>query len=330
MYIIATVGVNTKDSNVLLQMINSGVNVIRLNTAHGNKEEFNNILNIVRGYNNGIHILQDLSGSKIRVSDRIKDVIRIFDKEEVLFCGEDIYRDSKLRKVIPLNINNNLLTSNNIERISMKDNTMKFRIKKKDNSGILAEVIKGGVVRGGKGCNIKGIKRNNILSIKDKGDLRWAINNNIDIICQSFVEKKEDINNVKLYIQNNSSNYKPKIWAKVESSRGINNIHEIAESCDGIVVGRGDLIPETSLTSTPYLQERVINKAKDMKIDIILATHILDSMKNGRDPDLPEVESIYNNIKKGVNGFLLAGETSVGKRPINTVKFLNTLIGRYI
>lgn len=331
MYIIGTIGVNTRDKKILYGMIDSGLNVIRLNSSHGSREEFNKVILDIRGYKKSVHILQDLTGSKIRVSKKIKDVIRVVDKEEIIFCGEDIYNNFiSSKKVVPVNIPNKVLLNNSIEKISMKDNTMRFKIKGKNKNGIIVEVIRGGIVRGDKGCNLKGFIRKSILSNKDKKDLDWAINNSIDIVCQSFVECKEDIYNVIGYIEKRSYKFKPKIWAKIESSNGVKNILEIIKIVDGIIIGRGDLVPETSLILTPILQDKVINIAIENNKDIVLGTHIFDSMKNGREPDLAEVESIYNNIKKGVNGFLLAGETSVGKKPLETVKFLNTLIRRYI
>lgn len=331
MYIIGTVGVNTRDKKILHGMIESGVNVIRLNSSHGSQEEFNKVLLDIREYKKNVHILQDLTGGKIRVSKKIKNVIRVVDKEEIIFCGEDIYNNFvSSKKVIPVNISNKVLLNSNIEKISMKDNTMRFKIKSKSKNGIIVEVIRGGVVRGDKGCNFKGINRKSILSNKDKRDLDWSINNSVDIVCQSFVESKEDIYNILRYINKRNHKFKPKIWAKIESSNGVKNILEIIKIVDGIVIGRGDLVPETSLIMTPILQEKIIKIAKENNKDIVLGTHIFDSMKNGRDPDLAEVESIYNNIKKGVNGFLLAGETSVGKKPLETVRFLNTLIRRYI
>lgn len=336
MLIIATIGPSTGDKKILKSLINGGVNVLRFNFSHGNIREFNFRLKEAREIKKDIYILQDLSGRKIRVCDSLPYIIKIYNNEEVVFCGEDVYKNHKFsilkRKVIPLNVKSKDLIDNSVSEISMKDNTMQFKILSKDQEGILAVVIKGGIVRAGKGCNIKEFNRSKMgLSSKDKEDLKWGIKNSVDIICQSFVESKEDIINVNTYIKsiNKVEDYSPKIWAKIESKTGIENINSIVDQVDGILIGRGDMIPEVSLTETPILQEIIINSTISKGKDIILGTHLLDSMKNGRTPNLPEVESIYYHIRNGVKGFLLAGETSIGKAPIKTVEFLNKILCKY-
>ena len=336
MLIIATTGPNTKDKKVLRSLINGGVNVLRLNFSHGNIEEFDLTLKEAREIKNDIHILQDLSGRKIRVCDNLHYIIKIYNNEEVIFCGEDAYKNDKFsslnRKIIPLNLKSKELLDNEVSEISMKDNTMQFKIISKLEDGILAIVIKGGIVRAGKGCNIKKFDRSKLgLTLKDKEDLKWGVKNSVNIICQSFVEGKEDIINVNDYINSikKSKGYCPKIWAKIESSAGIENINSILDEVDGILIGRGDMIPEVSLIETPIFQEEVINSTLAKRKDIILGTHLLDSMKDGRIANLPEVESIFYHIQKGVKGFMLAGETSVGMAPIKTVEFLDEIIRKY-
>ncbi|MGG7178607.1 pyruvate kinase [Clostridium paraputrificum] len=337
MLIIATVGPSTKEKAVLKDIIDGGANGLRLNFSHGNTEEFERIIMEARGIKKDIHILQDLSGRKIRVSDKLNYIIKIYNGEQVMFCGEDVYKDNRykssnvIKKIIPLNINSKELNSDKLIEISMKDNTMIFDIISINKMGLMAKVKRGGIVRAGKGCNIKGFPRDDIsLSVKDREDLAWGINHSVDIICQSFVESALDIKKVKSFVMSkNKLGYKPKIWAKVETPKGIKNLDEIIEEVDGVLIGRGDLIPESSLICTPIYEEEALRRLRGKNKDIIIGTHLLNSMKNGRRAELAEVESIYYKIKDGVTGFLLAGETSVGKAPIRTVEFLKKLIDRY-
>ena len=335
MFLIATVGPNTKDKKILKDIIKSGANSLRLNFSHGDLYDFERIIDISRGLNENINIMQDLCGRKIRVSNLLSKVIKIYNKEDIIFCGEDIYKVLKDKiktiKIIPLNVKSELLNYKSLKSISMKDNTMQFKIISISEHGILTKVTKGGIVRAGKGCNIKGFSRSKIpLSDKDKEDLDWGIKNRVDIICQSFVEDSKDIEEVKDYILNNSNkDYKPRIWAKIETLKGIKNIDKILSVVDGIVIGRGDLIPETSIVTTPIYEDKIVTKISKTDKDIIIATHVLESIGNGRNPEISEVESIYNYIKNGVNGFLLAGETSVSKMPIETVRFLSKVLNKY-
>lgn len=335
--IIATVGPSIKDKKVLKEIIEVGANGLRLNFSHGDLNNFEDVIKTSKEIKKDIRIIQDLTGSKIRVSNILPYIIKIYNGEEILFCGEDIYEANKgkyylnRKKIIPLNFDNEILSANKIKSISMKDNTMHFKIIKTNNDGIFTKVIKGGIVRGGKGCNIKGFSRNELgLLPKDKKDIKWGLEKKVDIICQSFVECDEDILQVKDYINNElKSTFMPKIWAKVETIKGIDKLDEISKVVDGVVIGRGDLIPESSIVLTPILEDKAFKKLKDKKNDLIVATHILNSMKGGKSAEISEVESIYNHMKAGVNGFMLAGETSIGKAPIRTVEFIKKITDKY-
>ncbi|OOM76534.1 pyruvate kinase [Clostridium sp. BL-8] len=337
MYIIGTVGPTVKDRTILKGIIDSGVNALRFNFIHGSAIEFLRFLKMAKEIKNDIEIILDLSGTKVRVSNKFEYVYKVYDGEEIYFCGEDKYEEIKDRegkiKIIPLNIKNEVLNGKEYKEIGIKDNTMIFNVIEREDGLIKVTTVRGGIIRKGKGCNIKNLERNAIaLSEKDKNAIMWGIRNRVDIICQSFVENKEDINEIKTFLNDNSSasKAKPKIWAKIETLNGVNNLKSILNEVDGIVIGRGDLIPETSIEDTPIYEERIINEVtKDKNKDIIVATHLFNSMKSGKMPSISEVESIYNFIKIGATGFMLAGETSIGKAPVKTVEFLNKLIEKY-
>ncbi|WP_026889392.1 pyruvate kinase [Clostridium beijerinckii] len=339
MYIIGTVGPNVKDRAILKGIIESGVNALRFNFIHGSAVEFLEFLKMAKDIKSDIQVILDLSGTKVRVSGKFQYIFKVYNGEVIYFCGEDKYiemmkNSSKNKmKVIPLNIKNKILNEKDYKQIGIKDNTMTFDIIDKVDGLIKAITIRGGIIRKWKGCNIKNLERKDLpLNENDKDAINWGINNKVDIICQSFVEDRSDIEDVKLFLDNSKSNeFKPRIWAKIETLNGVNNIKSILSEADGIVIGRGDLIPETSIEDTPIYEEKIIKEVvKEKDKDIIIATHIFNSMKNGKMPSISEVESIYNFIKVGATGFLLAGETSIGKAPIRTVEFLNNLIIKYI
>ncbi|NME82720.1 pyruvate kinase [Clostridium sp. SM-530-WT-3G] len=340
MYIIGTVGPSVKDRNSFKGIIDNGVNTVRFNFAHGSEAEFIEFLNMARTIDDSLNVLVDLSGRKVRVSDKFEYIYKIYNDEDVYFCGEDKYTKEIKNlpknkvKVIPLNIKHKMLEENVYKEISIKDNTMRFKIIENNNENLIkTKAVKGGIIRKGKGCNIKELDRSFLsLNVNDKRAIQWGIKNKVDIICQSFVEDKEDVEELKKFLdENKNGDNVPKVWAKIETLKGVKNLERILSCVDGIVIGRGDLIPETSIEDTPIYQEKIIQAVtKFTNKDLIVATHLLNSMKLGKVPSLCEVESIYNLIKEGVTGFLLAGETSVGKAPIKTVKFLNELIVRYM
>lgn len=335
MDIIATVGPKTMDKWVIKELIENGVNTLRLNCAHFNKDEFERVINYAKSINSEIHILVDLSGKKVRISKKLKYIYKVYNEQEVFFCGEDYYnslnnKELGEKKYIPLNINAEKIKRSKIESLSIKDNTMNFQILDVKEGIIKTKVMKGGIIRAGKGCNISTINDNErIISKKDKDNILWAINNDLDIICQSFVESKQDIDEIIRFIGYKEKEKKYDIWAKIETPKGINNINDIITAVDTIVIGRGDLVAEAGILESVLLQEKAIKIVKSRNKRIIIATHILNSMKDGNLATLPEIESIYEFINKGVDGFLLAGETSIGRAPIQTIKFLKNVIKYY-
>ena len=331
MIIIATLGPSLKIRWMLQETLKSGVDVVRFNFAHGNKSEFSSALNDIKSIKHDVHILQDLAGKKIRVSNLLKEVKKVYKGDKVIFCSEDEFLELKDKQefLIPLNIKRTDILNDNIKDISMKDNTMKFKAVSLATNGIIAKVINGGVIRAGKGCNIKRFRRKDFsLTEKDKKDISWGAENSVDIVCQSFVESADDISNLKECIAKYKG-YNPKIFAKIETEEGIKNALEIIRVSDGIVIGRGDMVSETSLREVPVDEEMIIKMCKEENKDVIVGTHVLDSMINGDSANLPELEAIFNHVKMGVSGVLLAGETSIGRYPVKSVKFLKNIINYY-
>lgn len=332
MHIIATIGPKSSEKWILKELIDKGVDIVRLNFSHFHEEEFISVIKEVRKINKNIKILADLSGKKLRISEKLEGIYKIYNGEEVYFCGEDVYgtlnlKEVKDMKIIPLNILGTLLAGQKIDNISMKDDTMRFSVKENKNGILKARVLSGGIVRGGKGCNIPQIERVNIeLSDKDKKDILWALEKEVDIICQSYVETLEDIKITKEFIKGNLKENMPSIWGKIETPKGINNLESFYFETDGIVIGRGDLLPESGVFNAVHFEHKALELLIKNNKKTIIATHLLSSMARGERAILPEVESIYTFIKIGVSGFMLAGETSVGKAPIKTIEFIKNAI----
>lgn len=339
MHIIATIGPKSMEKYVLKEFIENGVDIFRLNCSHFNEDEFNMVIDYVKEINKDIHIVADLCGKKIRVSEVLTEVYKIFTGEEVYFCGEDLYSIIETKKIndmrlIPLTVKGEELMNSDIKNISLKDNTMNFEILEQKQGIIRAKVVCGGVIRGGKGCNIPDFNRGEVfLTKKDKSDIDWALTKGVDIICQSYVDSKDDIDILNKYIKSKigkTNKYnKPKIWGKVETQLGMENLNSISNRVDAIVIGRGDLVPECGMLNSIELQSTAITDLVHKGSSVIIATHLLNSMKNGDKATLPEVESIYTFVKNGVCGFMLAGETSIGRFPVKTVKFLKEVTSRY-
>ncbi|GIM29597.1 hypothetical protein CPJCM30710_22630 [Clostridium polyendosporum] len=333
MLVIATIGPKTLTEETLNKIIESGANSIRINFSHIPHHTASKIINYVKETYPQVKIIADIQGSKIRVSGKLKEYFKVKEKERVYFCAEDVYEDilklwvNRDEKLIPLTIKKEQLLKHKITLIYMKDGTMKFNVKKVQGNILETTVVIGGYIRAEKGCNIPGIDRSQLsITEKDRNDILFSIKNSVDIILYSYVGYKKNIIQVKNFIEreliSSDRRYCPKLWAKIETEEGAKNIKEILEDVEGIVLGRGDLVPETNLYKVPIFQHRIAQSIKHSRKDFIVATHIFDSLKNGQKPTVNELNDIFYLILSGVTGLMLTGETSVGKSPCISVKTL--------
>ena len=304
-------------------LFNSGLNTV-LGTNEGDnsigKSSFLLIVDFVFGgttYAKSEDIIKNIGEHSIKFAFKFSNKMHYFCRSvnhlnEVYLCDENY---------------------NNIEKISMKDGTMNFKVIDQNNGFLKVRVINDGIIRGGKGCNIPGIYfENKELTKKDKKSLKWAIENNIKIISQSFVENKRDIDHIRKYICEINGDLKSiKLLSKIESNLGVDNFKEIIRYSDGIIIARGDLIPECGLINSVDKEFDLLLKVKkyEKEKEVIIATHILDNMRKGIIHNINELESIYTFVNLGVTGFLLASETSIGNYPVKSVEMLKMLINLY-
>lgn len=336
MQLIATIGPRSSSTDIIDKIISGGACAIRINLSHGIYEEIEQAIKYIRNNYKDIKIVIDLQGNKIRVSKKIINTFKIREKDIVYFCSEDSYEDRlktlKENFLIPLNIGKNHIVNSNIKKIYMKDGTMEFYIIKKDEDLIKAKVKIGGVVRQEKGCNLPGIDRKEWgLTEKDLSDIGFALKHKVDIICYSYCSYEHQCKKLKeeIFRQIKSNDKVPKIWGKIETKEGVRNINVLNKELDGIVIARGDLVPETNIFNIPIIQDKITHILKGKGKDIIVATNILNSMKFGLKPTINELSEIYSLMKNGVSGFILTGETTVGKNQREVVKLLKQAMEYY-
>ncbi|WP_300350445.1 pyruvate kinase [Clostridium sp.] len=309
----------SKINNIAL----SGANIIRMNLSHSKHEDVLFCINYIRYNHKDIRILLDLQGNKVRVSNLLKETFKVMKEEIVYFCSEDAYEIYKNNiyennKLIPLNIKNKFIYNKKFKKIFMKDATMEFGVISNNNGLIKTKVKLGGVVRSEKGCNLPLLDRKEWgVTDKDKKDISFALNNGIDIIAYSYCSYVDECREFKNYVFRNVNKNQvlPKLWGKIETNDGLNNIKDIAEELDGIVIARGDLSAEIGIKNVPIAQEKILYTLKKQKKEVIVATNVLGSMNrlNIKNPTINELSDIYNLIKHGATGFMLTGETSTGK-----------------
>lgn len=333
MDIIITLGPKTLEGISIKDIKNYGATAVRYNFSHFDEELFNQNIKEIREGNIDLKLIGDIQGSKIRVWKGIEAPIKLKEGDKVRFCSHEVYEENfkDKDKLIPLNINLNKFMTIKSKEISLKDGSIIIKVLKIQEEYIVGQVVKGGMVRGEKSCNIKGyIRGKGVLSNKDKNNIEYCIKNDFDTIAFSYIEDKESFLKYKKYVSEKSAELSkniPKLFSKVETIKGVKNIKEISEESDGIIIGRGDLVPEIGIENIPIAQRIIINSCKNK--ELIIATHVFNSLSIGGNISPAEVNDIYWFIKSGVSGFMLAKETTISSNPRAAIENLNKLIKKY-
>ncbi|MGL4451724.1 MAG: pyruvate kinase [Sarcina sp.] len=338
MYLVATIGPRSCENKIIDSIIRGGANTIRINLSHGKYEEIDKVIGYIRRNYHEVKILMDLQGHKIRVSHNLKKEFFAENNMPIYFCSEDNYEEivntrKEIKRLVPLNISSTQFEKIKSSKIFMKDGTMRFNILNKEKK-ILKTVTKiGGMIRAEKGCNIPELSRVGLeVTEKDKKDIQFALNEKVDILCYSYCSSEEDCAKFKQQVFNTlrRGDKIPKLFGKIETKEGVKNIAKISNGLDGVVIARGDLVPESDLLALPVIQDKIVSSMSKEEKEVIVATHVLNSMKRkGSAPHISELADIYNMIKKNVSGFMLTGETTIGDNQFEVVNTLKQAVEYY-
>ena len=320
--IVATVGTATDDIQKIKSLIKAGVNVFRLNFSHGNHGDHLKRITYIRSAENelgcNVAILADLQGPKFRIG-KVKEDIKVikgstynFDKKTEIgdFSRVNLSHDEIYES---LSIGSNIL---------MDDGKLQFRVKDISKNIIKTEVIVGGYIKSNKGVNLPDVVLNTSpLTSKDIEDLKFILNQEIDWIALSFVQKLRDVEEVKKYIEDKAS-----IIAKIEKPSALKELNKIIGACDGIMVARGDLGVELPPEEVPGIQKDIILKCRQAGKPVIVATQMLESMIESPSPTRAEASDVATAVFDGADAVMLSAETAVGSFPIETVTIMDRII----
>ncbi len=334
--IVATLGPSSNTKDIIQKLVQSGVNIARLNFSHGTHASHLELINILRSLpsykKNPVVILQDLQGPKLRVGKLPLKGVELLAGElislEIDLENRDVNYELSDTKKIYLDIPNILHCLQAGGKILFDDGKIELEITEIRSNEIYTRVILGGILYSNKGVNLPGTS----LDIpgftqKDRDDLIFGLENEIDAVAISFVRGPEDIQQVKDFIANKRPDRSSTpIIAKLELPDAIINLEQILDIADGVMVARGDLGVETSLSDVPIIQKEIIQAANyKMKI-VITATQMLDSMINNPRPTRAEASDVANAIFDGTDAVMLSGETAIGDYPIESVKMMDSII----
>jgi pyruvate kinase len=328
--IICTLGPATNTPEMIEQLAKAGMNLARINMSHGTQESHLKVIKAIKGLNRRLNhpiaILMDLQGPEIRtgeVGDTLHlNVGEIFtftvipdinvEEKSVFVNYKDIIKD--LKKGDKITVDNGLI---NLQVLDKNEEFGTLRCK----------VLEGGKLGSRKHINLPGV-RVNLPSIteKDKKDILFAVEHDIDFIALSFVRSADDVRQAREIIEKADGH--AQIIAKIENQEGIEHFDEILEEADGIMVARGDLGVEIEIEELPVVQREMVRKCIKKGKPVIVATHMLESMIENPMPTRAEVTDVANAVYEQADAIMLSGETAVGKYPVKAVTMLDKIARR--
>ncbi len=316
--IVASISDLRCDVEFIRSLFESGMNVVRMNTAHGTREGMDKLINNVREVSNRIAILIDTKGPEVRTTkidgdDQIEyhigDKVRIVGNPDLLTTREQI-------AVSYPNFVNDL---NDGDYILIDDGELELQVVEKHADYLVCEIQNEATMGSRKSVNVPGVRINlPSLTDKDRENIKYAIDRDLDFIAHSFVRNKQDVMDIREILDEYGSDIK--VIAKIENQEGVDNIDEILTVADGVMVARGDLGIEVAQEKIPGIQRVLIKKCVLAKKPVIVATQMLHTMIKNPRPTRAEVTDIANAIYYRTDAIMLSGETAYGKYPVEAVQ----------
>lgn len=325
--IVATWGPACEDENVMLEMIQAGVDVFRFNFSHGKHEKhlegFQKVRKICDEHGLNIGILADLQGPKIRLG-----LVR--DNLEVLETGSEIEITTEpcvsTFKKIFVSYENLALEAEPGDAILIDDGRVELKVLTTDRKNLLtAKVMVGGKISNNKGVNLPDTKTKvPALTEKDRRDLDFALANGANWIALSFVRSPKDVQELKSIVGERNSYIK--VMAKIEKPEALIEIDAIIEAADGIMIARGDLAVEVPQEKMPLIQKDIVKRCIRKAKPVVVATQMMDSMIESPNPTRAEITDVANAVIDGADAVMLSGESSMGKYPVRVIQIMEKIL----
>lgn len=319
--IVCTLGPATDNEEVLRQMMLEGMNVARCNFSHATYDEHKQRMDMIKKLRKEVGqpvaILLDTKGPEVRVKN-FKDGRVTLEEGQLFTLTADEVEGTKDKVSVTYN---RLYEDLEVGmRVLIDDGLIEMTVEQVDRTNIVCRVINGGVVSNHKGVNVPDVDLSMpYISDKDREDILFGISQDVDFIAASFVQKKEDILQLRRLLEKNGGS-DIKIIAKIENAQGVTNIDDIIEVSDGIMVARGDMGVEIPYEEVPVIQKKIIKKVYRTGKQVITATQMLESMIKNPRPTRAETTDVANAVYDGTSAIMLSGETAAGAYPVEAVK----------
>jgi len=320
--IVCTIGPASSSPDVIEKMINAGMNIARLNFAHGDfpahKRVIEHIRSASRRSGKRVAVMADLPGPKMRIGTIDAEPVELKTGDPFTLTTDSINGN---RERVSMSFHRLPLVVRPGDRLFLNDGVIELEVIKVMGNDVVCRVVVAGELWSRKGLNLPGIDLGiSAFTKRDHECLKFAIENGVDAVSQSFVEKASDIEAVREAA--NAMGASPLIIAKIERAEALRNIDEIMKAADAIMIARGDLGVEIPIEEIAIVQKRLIEKANALGKPIITATQMLESMAVNRRPTRAEATDVANAILDGTDCVMLSGESAMGKFPIESVAML--------
>ena len=323
--IVCTIGPATGSTNMIEKLIRAGMNVARLNLAHGTREEHSRHVQAVRNLSKRLRthvaVLMDLPGPKYRTG-RLKGGRAVLKKgTRLVFTTRQIEGDASR---VSVNLPNLPRDAKPGDTLLIADGEMRARVLEVKGGEVISRVIVGGILTEERGLVVPGMRMSGrFVTDKLRQDLAFALSQRPDYLALSFVSRAEDVADVKELLTGEFQEIP--IIAKIERGEAVKNLDSIVGSADGIMVARGDLGVDIPLEKVPVVQKEIISKCNRAGKPVITATEMLESMVRSVRPTRAEASDVTNAIFDGTDATMLSEETSIGKNPLQAVAIMDRI-----
>ena len=329
--VVCTIGPKSESKEMLTKLVESGMNVMRLNFSHGDFEEhggrIKNIREVMKETGKYVAIMLDTKGPEIRTGKLVNDedvLLKAGNKIVITTDYSFVGNADKISVSYP-GITKDLKAGNTI---LLDDGLIGLTVDKIEGDEIFCTINNTGELGGTKGVNLPGVSVGlPALAEKDIVDLKFGCEQGVDYIAASFIRKASDVAEVRKVLDENGG-HNIKIMSKIENQEGIDNFDEILELSDAIMVARGDLGVEVPAEEVPFMQKMMIRKCNAAGKPVVTATQMLDSMIRNPRPTRAEAGDVANAILDGTDAVMLSGESAKGKYPAEAVKMMATISAR--
>ena len=321
-----TLGPAAEAPERLIELVEAGMDVARLNMSHGGYEDhlvrLQNTRAAAKAVGRPVGVLADLQGPKIRLGRFASGPEQLEVGARFTITIDDIQGDRQrcgtTYKGLPGDVSVGDL-------ILVDDGKLTLKAVEVTDTDVVTEVVVGGPVSNNKGLNLPGVAMSvPAMSEKDSDDLRWALRNGVDMIALSFVRSAQDVKLVHQIMEEEGR--RVPVIAKIEKPQAVENLDEIVDAFDAIMVARGDLGVELPLEEVPLVQKQIVTAARRWAKPVIVATQMLESMISSPRPTRAEASDVANAILDGADAVMLSGETSVGDYPVLTVQTMARIV----